>query len=282
MAKEDSRLEALSEFLKLHRAKLRPGELGLPDGMRRRTPGLRREEVAQIAGVSTTWYTWLEQGREIRVSEQVLERIAYALKLNEEERKYLFQLAGPAPEAQAAQEEAPGIGDALAGIIESLPLYPVLVSDHRLRIAGWNRAAAAVFMDFAQVPPEERNMIGLLFRRKEFKALAVNWEDFTRGFLSLFRFYYGKYMGDMWYRDFIDELCAENEEFAALWREYDVHSAPRVNVEFRHAKAGRMLFELTSLQVQGESDLRMSIYTPCAGTDTLDKMGVLMRRHAGG
>jgi transcriptional regulator with XRE-family HTH domain len=274
----DIRLRALSEFLKLHRSKLHPGAVGLPDGMRRRTPGLRREEVAQIAGVSTTWYTWLEQGRDIRMSGQVLERIAFALQLNEEERKYMLQLADAGHEPAALKEELPGIGSALETIIEGLGHYPVLVSDHRCRIAGWNRAAAAVFMDFAQVPAEERNMIGLLFKRKEFKVLAVNWEDFARGFLSLFRFYYGKYMGDPWYREFIGKLSAENREFEAMWREYDVNSAPKVSLEFRHAKAGRMLFELTSLQVQGESDLRCSIYTPSQGTETLEKMTHLMRR----
>src|SRR5437870_1605778 len=98
----DVRLQALSEFLKTHRAKLQPSAVGLPEGGRRRTPGLRREEVAQIAGISTTWYTWLEQGREITVSAQVLDRIAFALQLNEEERKYLFMLAldQPAPSTE--------------------------------------------------------------------------------------------------------------------------------------------------------------------------------------
>lgn len=279
MGTDEIRLMALSEFLKLHRAKLQPKSVGLPEGMRRRTPGLRREEVAQIAGVSTTWYTWLEQGRDIRMSDQVLDRIAFALQLNEEERKYLLQLANSSADAaNLKEEEQPGIGGALTSIIAGLAHYPVIVSDRRCRIVGWNQAAAAVFMDFARVPQEERNMIGLLFKRKEFKALAVNWDDFARGFLSLFRYYYGKYVGDAWYKEFVAGLCQENREFEAMWREYDVNSAPRVNLEFRHAKAGRMVFELTSLQVQGAADLRLSVYTPSADSDTGEKMLHLMRR----
>lgn len=279
MGADNVRLTALSEFLKKHRAKLQPHSVGLPAGTRRRTPGLRREEVALIAGVSTTWYTWLEQGRDIQMSGQVLERIAYALQLNEEEKKYLLQLANTQQASvHEPREEEPSIGPALESIIHGLGQFPVIVSDRRCQIVGWNKAAAAVFMDFAGVRAEERNMIGLLFKRKEFKALAVNWEDFARGFLSMFRSYYGKYVGDSWYNGFIRDLSAESPEFDRLWREYDVNSAPQVSVEFRHAKGGKMLFELTSLQVQGGADLRCSIYTPAPGSDTGEKMDHLLRR----
>jgi transcriptional regulator with XRE-family HTH domain len=278
MGTDSVRLSALSEFLKKHRAKLQPHAVGLQAGMRRRTPGLRREEVALIAGVSTTWYTWLEQGRDIQMSGQVLERIAYALQLNDEEKKYLLQLANSQPAVSEAKDETPSITPALDSIIQSLQQYPAIVSDRRCQIVGWNRAAAAVFMDFGQVPVEDRNMIGLLFKRKEFKALAVNWEDFARGYISMFRSYYGKYVGDSWYNGFIGALGAESPEFGQLWKENDVNSAPQVSLEFRHAKGGKMLFELTSLQVQGGADLRCSIYTPAPGSDTGDKMNDLLKR----
>lgn len=278
MGTDALRLSALSEFLKIHRAKLQPNAVGLPPGIRRRTPGLRREEVALIAGVSTTWYTWLEQGRDIQMSLQVLERIAYALQLNEEEKKYLLQLAHTRPEEpQQPAEVWSGLTPALETIISGMD-FPAIVSDRRCHIVGWNRAASEVFLDFGLIPKESRNMIGLLFTRKEFKALAVNWEDFARGYISMFRSYYGKYVGDDWYGGFIGALSAESQEFERLWREYDVHSAPQVSLEFRHAKAGKMLFELTSLQVQGGSDLRCSIYTPVSGTDTGRKMDYLLRR----
>ncbi|RKN79040.1 helix-turn-helix transcriptional regulator [Paenibacillus ginsengarvi] len=276
----DQRLRALSDFLIAHRAKLTPQSVGLPAGARRRTPGLRREEVAQIAGVSTTWYTWLEQGRDIRMSAQVLERIAFALQLNDDERDYMLALAleqttAAAPAPDTAVDKMP---EALERIIGELRGCPVIVSDRKLGIVGWNKAAAAVFMDFAQVPPEERNMIWLLFTRKELRTLAANWEQFVRGFLAIFRYYYGKYVGDAWYGEFIQRLSSFNADFRTLWDINDVSPAPEVSIEFRHAKAGKMLFDLTSMQVQGQTDLRCSVYTPSPGSETEAKLKRLMDR----
>lgn len=274
----DRRMQVLSEFLMARRARLQPQSVGLPAGGRRRTPGLRREEVAQIAGVSTTWYTWLEQGRDIRMSAQVLDRIAYALQLNDEERAYLFTLALEQPAPAPAEPQEAGMSPALDIILGELRYCPTIVSDRKCGIVGWNKAAAAVFMDFAQVSVEERNLIWLLFTRKELRALAANWEDFVRGFLAIFRYYYGKYVGDAWYGDFIDRLSRQNSEFRLLWDINDVSSAPEVWIEFRHAKAGKMLFDLTSMQVQGQAELRCSVYTPSSGSDTEAKMKRLMSR----
>ncbi|KIV58064.1 DNA-binding protein [Aneurinibacillus migulanus] len=274
----DVRLTALSEFLKTHRAKLQPGEVGLPAGGRRRTPGLRREEVAQLSGVSTTWYTWLEQGRDITVSAQVLDRIAFALQLNEDERKYLFMLALEQPTISSTADNPPMLSPAISLILNELRYFPTIVSDRRCNIVGWNQAAAGVFMDFELVPIEERNIIWLLFTRKEFKTLAANWSDFVRGFLAIFRSYYGQYMGDTWYSDFIEKISNEKPEFQHFWHHNDVNSAPEVFIEFRHAKAGKMLFDLTSMQIQGHNDLRFSVYTPSANSDTETKMRQLMRK----
>lgn len=274
----DQRMKALSAFLTAHRAKLGPHSVGLPAGGRRRTPGLRREEVAQIAGVSTTWYTWLEQGRDIRMSPQVLERIAYALKLNEDERSYLFALALEQPVPAASETSSTGMPAALQTIVDELHWCPTIVSDRKCDIVGWNKAAAAVFMDFAQVPPEERNLIWLLFTRKELRALAVNWEEFVRGFLAIFRYYYGKFLGDTWYGEFIERLSGQNADFRTLWDKNDVSAAPEVFIEFRHAKAGKMLFDLTSMQVQGQADLRCSVYTPSSDSGTEAKLKRLLHR----
>ncbi|PYI51884.1 helix-turn-helix transcriptional regulator [Paenibacillus flagellatus] len=274
----DPRRQSLSEFLTAHRARLQPQSVGLPAGGRRRTPGLRREEVAQVAGVSTTWYTWLEQGRDISMSAQVLDRIAFALRLNEEERDYLFALAlGPSAPAPAA-DKPPELPSSLGLILGELKYCPSIVSDRKCDIVGWNRAASAVFMDFEQVPPDERNLIWLLFTRKELRALAVNWEHFVSGFIAIFRYYYGKYVGDPWYGSFVERLGGRNEEFRAFWDRNDVSSAPELFIEFRHAKAGKMLFDLTSMQVQGRADLRCSVYTPSVGSDTETKMKRLMSR----
>ncbi|MCY9512980.1 helix-turn-helix transcriptional regulator [Paenibacillus apiarius] len=278
-----SRLQMLSDFLKSQRAKILPQSVGLPEGTRRRTPGLRREEVAQLAGVSTTWYTWLEQGRDIKVSSSVLDNVAAALQLTVDERKYLYALAleGGAG-ANARQEEEAQISPALQRILQELQHCPTIISDRRCHIVGWNQAASHVFLDFTLIPPEERNMIRLLFTRKEFKSLAVNWEHFVKGFLSIFRAYYGQYVEDGWYDRFLEEMKEAHPDFHHLWNQSQVSSAPEVVIEFRHAKAGKMLFHLTSLQVQGSADLRCSIYTPAPESSTEFKLRKLMNLSAAG
>lgn len=272
-----ARLQELSAFLKSKRAKILPESVGLAPGGRRRTPGLRREEVAQLAGVSTTWYTWLEQGRDIRMSASVLDCIANALQLTADERKYVFALAMESGSgAVPFQEDRTEISQPLKKIMDELRFCPTIITDRRYFIVGWNEAAAHVFLDFEQIPFEQRNLISLLFTRKELQRLAVNWEHFVRGFLAIFRAYYGQYMEDDWYDRFLEEMKQVHPGFEQLWQESEVKSAPEVLIEFRHAKAGKMLFHLTSLQVQGSSDLRCSIYTPAPDSLTENKLQKLM------
>ena len=272
------RLQELSQFLKAQRAKLTPESVGLPEGGRRRTPGLRREEVAQLAGVSHTWYTWLEQGRDIKVSSSVLDNVARALQLSPDERKYLFSLALETTSGVSLlKEELPEISPALRIILQELTYCPTIVSDRRCQIVGWNEAASHVFLDFEQVPPEQRNMISLLFTRKEFQRLAVNWEQFVSGYLAIFRAYYGQYVEDEWYEEFLKGMRETHPEFNRLWDQSKVSTAPEVLLEFRHAKARKMLFQLTSLQVHGGTDLRCSIYTPAPDTSTKAKLKKLMQ-----
>lgn len=273
-----TRRHALSAFLKTQRAKLTPQSVGLPEGSRRRTPGLRREEVAQLAGVSHTWYTWLEQGRDIQVSASVLDSIAAALQLTVDERKYLFSLASDtvATGAGLLKEELPQINPSLRMILQELTHCPTIISDRRCHIVGWNAAAAHVFLDFEHIPPEERNMIRLVFARKEFQRLAINWEQFASGFLAIFRAYYGQYVGDQWYEDFLQEMNRVHPDFHRLWEQSKVSSAPEVLLEFRHAKVRKMQFQLTSLLIQGEAELRCSIYTPAADTPTRSKLRKLL------
>ncbi|PAE88999.1 helix-turn-helix transcriptional regulator [Shouchella clausii] len=276
---DKTRLEALSTFLKTKRAQIKPETIGLPTGTRRRTPGLRREEVAQLAGVSTTWYTWLEQGRDIKVSSVVLECISTALQLNNDERDYLYDLALEVKsEVAHPKKEQSKLTPSLERILTELTYCPTIVTDRHCHIVGWNPAAGLVFLNFEQVPEHERNLIRLVFTRKELKTLAVNWEHFAKGFLAIFRTYYGHYLGDGWYNQFIKEMSESHPEFQALWQESQVSKAPEIMIEFRHAKAGKMFFNLTSLQVQGEMDLRCSIYTPVEKTDTENKLKRLMKR----
>jgi hypothetical protein len=271
---DQSHREALSFFLKKKRASISPESAGFPGGGRRRTPGLRREEVAQLAGVSTTWYTWLEQGRAITVSSSVLDSVSAALRLTEDERTYLYNLAfGVKAKLSAANNDAPvQVGSSLNFILKMLNTCPAVITDRYCRIVGWNAAAAYVFLDFASIPAGQRNLIRLLFERKELRSLAVNWEHFVRGFLAIFRVYYGRYVEDDWYRQFIDEMSKRHPEFQTLWQQSEVNTAPDVLIEFRHSRAGKMEFHLTSLEVEGSDDLRLSIYTPVAGTGTEEKL----------
>ncbi|WEG11014.1 helix-turn-helix transcriptional regulator [Pullulanibacillus sp. KACC 23026] len=274
------RLEALSAFLKTKRDNTNPQAVGLPTGARRRTPGLRREEVAQLAGVSTTWYTWLEQGRDIKVSASVLESIAKALQLNNDERTYLFDLAAEVnPKVMEPEHKPIQIPPALNKILSELTTCPTCITDKHFQIVGWNTAAAHVFLDFKEIPWEQRNLIRLLFTRKELRSLAVNWEHFVKGFLAIFRVYYGHYVGDEWYNRFLDEMTTLHPEFQALWQESQVSIAPEVQIEFRHAKAGKMLFNMTSLQIQGDRDLRCSVFTPCEDSATETKLKRLMKKN---
>ncbi|MFB6731361.1 helix-turn-helix transcriptional regulator [Bacillus mobilis] len=274
-----TRLEALSAFLKAKRAQITPESIGLSAGNRRRTPGLRREEVAQLAGVSTTWYTWLEQGRDIKVSTIVLDCISKALQLNNDETDYLYDLAFETnSEITSPKKDQSKLSPSLIRILDELKYCPTIITDRHCHIVGWNPAAAYVFLDFEQIPDDQRNLIRLVFTRKELKALAVNWEHFVKGFLAIFRTYYGRYLDDEWYSQFIKEMSHSHSEFQDLWQESQVSKAPDMIIEFRHAKAGKMLFNLTSLQVQGDVDLRCSIYTPVGETDTENKLKRLMKR----
>ncbi|MDQ7094299.1 helix-turn-helix transcriptional regulator [Desulfosporosinus sp. PR] len=274
---DKTRLEALSAFLKARRAKIQPNSVGLLTGARRRTPGLRREEVAQLAGMSTTWYTWLEQGRDIQVSSSVLDSIAKALQLNSDERKYLYDLAFESNtkvfEPEVTQSKIPS---PLERILAELKYCPTFITDRHFQIVGWNPLAALVFLDFEQIPTEQRNMIRLVFSRKELKSLAVNWRHFVKGFLAIFRAYYGQYVNDEWYNQFLQEMSELYPDFPSLWQESHVSMAPEVIIEFRHAKAGRMLFNMTSLQVQGAMDLRFNIYTPVEDSSTEVKLKQLI------
>lgn len=198
-------------------------------------------------------------------------------QLNKDERNYLYALAIDEGVKQpfTAGEEAV-ISPSLSKILQELRYCPTIISDRRCHIVGWNRAAAHVFLDFEQIPPEKRNLIELLFSRKELRSLAVNWEHFVKGFIATFRTYYGQYVADTGYSQFIEEMEQTYSEFHTLWNESEVSSAPEVLIEFRHAKAGKMVFNLTSFQVQGNSDLRCSVYTPVDHTETEAKLKKLI------
>jgi len=232
---------------------------------------LRREEVAQLAAVSPSLYTWLEQGRAIRVSPQVLESLAHALRLNRSEREHLFLLAGqPVPPPRPAPVEA--VGPALQRILDQQGIAPAHITGRRWDILAWNRAAAVVLEDFGAVTALERNAIWRIFTNPAVRGVVIDWEDTARGLLAYFRMSYSRNMGDPSFTELIDALTQASPEFRAWWPQHDVLGTPDGRKELNHPIVGRLLFDLTTFQVYDTSDLKLCIYVPVAESGTIEKL----------
>ncbi|MBP0623102.1 helix-turn-helix transcriptional regulator [Cupriavidus consociatus] len=253
----------LGAYLRDRRAKLDPGAFGISP-TRRRTPGLRREEVAQRANVSVTWYTWLEQGRGGAPSAEVLNRIARALLLTDVEREHLFLLAqGRPPEARYQASE--GITPTLQRVLDSLAFSPALVVRAFTRdILAWNHAATAVLVDYAALPAKQRNVLRLLFCNATVRARQPDWESVARFAVATFRADAARAGAALAIeiRTLVEELCAESHEFAALWSEHDVCSHGEGIKTINHPTVGLLSLEYSAFSVDGRPDLNLVIYTP--------------------
>ena len=252
--------EDLAAFLKGRRARLSPAQAGLPTTERRRTPGLRREEVPQIAGVGVTWYTWLEQGRDIQVSVHFLERIARALRLDEAERAHLFTLAHnrPPPIAAAAITR---VTAAHRRMLESLA-GPAYLATPRWDVVAWNSALSAVFGDLDAIPVERRNMLWLIFASAEHRATIPDWENDARAMVARFRVEFGRHRDDRSFLGLIDDLRNASHDFHRWWAEQDVARRADAIKRFQAPKFGTMEFEQTSFLAEDTAGLRLTVYTP--------------------
>ena len=272
---EIERLRELGAFLRSRRERLAPLQVGLPGTERRRTPGLRREEVAQRAGLGTTWYTWLEQGREVNASPEALTRLAGALCLDESERRLLFDLAGR-PQPAAAAETVEFVPESLNRMLESLTGQPALVVGRLWHVLAWNPAAAALFGDYGRWSGDARNILGLLFANPEHRALLADWEMLARMSLANFRADTARFTGDADFRRLIGWLTESSAEFREWWPRRDVlrtFSGPK---RIRHPRGGAMSFEHLSLTVQAAGDLKLFVYTPLEEDDTSRKLQNLL------
>ncbi|OWQ47577.1 transcriptional regulator [Roseateles noduli] len=255
----------LGVYLRDRRERLDAAALGLPM-TRRRTPGLRREEVAQRAHVSPTWYTWLEQGRGGAPSEVVLERIASALLLTDVEREHLFLLAfGRAPELRAP--EAAGITPRLQRVLDALTLSPAIVKTPLWDVVGWNRAATAVLTDYNALPPEQRNIVKLIFCNPRVRAAQDDWESVARFVVAAFRADSAR-VGDTTKVDaLVREVSALSPEFERYWREHDVKAFGEGVKRLRHPIVGLIAFEYSAFSVDQRPDLGMVVYQPATRED---------------
>lgn len=256
----------LGLFLKKHRECIAPSAVGLPAGNRRRAKGLRREEVAFLAGISPSWYTRLEQGKDINVSSDVLESLVRALSLTDEERNHVYNLARKELPLACAKPK-PAFNPNLGSLVNSLSI-PAHISDSSWNILAWNEAEAAVFGDLAQKAPNERNFIWMHFCDERYRNMVVNDEDCGKEFVGRLRAAYGRYgRGNGALNELIGRLSQESPEFRRLWSEYDVRDLRELEKRFMHPVAGEMVFECICCMVQDGSDLTLVVHVPKPGTD---------------
>lgn len=261
---ERDRRQALADFLRQRRASLTPADVGLPDGLRRRTPGLRREEVAQLASIGTSWYVWLEQGRDVHPSAQVLESLAQALKLSLNERRHLFLLAGLAPPPQGSPSEE-RVSPALRRVLDELDPAPACVIGRRWDYLAWNKAADALFAVSEASSPYARNVVWQLFTSLA-RRNRPHWEQIAQATLAEFRASSARYPGDGWFEELIEDLKQASPDFCRLWPHHEVRRSLDGHKIIEHATLGRLEFEHINLQVLSEPDIRIMIYMPDATT----------------
>ena len=255
----------LGTYLKVRRAKLDPAAFGFASE-RRRTPGLRREEVAQRANISPTWYTWLEQGRGGAPSADVLDRIAQALMLTDVEREHLFLLGlGRPPEVRYRKDE--GVTPRLQRVLDALEPSPALIRTATWDVVAWNRAATVMLTDYGSLPPEQRNILRFIFLDPRVRAAQYDWASVARYVVGAFRVDAARAGAAAEVEPLVDELCRLSPEFKALWRDNDVRSHGEGVKHIRHPVLGPIAFEYSAFAVDGRPDLSMVVYNPVMPAD---------------
>ncbi|TPM84785.1 helix-turn-helix domain-containing protein [Mesorhizobium sp. B2-3-3] len=253
---------SLAAFLKDRRTRLDPASFGFSG--RRRTPGLRREEVAQRANISPTWYTWLEQGRGGAPSADVLNRIAKGLLLTEAEREHLFMLGLRRP-PEVRYIGADGVSPRLQRLLDTLDASPALIKTATWDVVAWNRAAEVVLTDYGALPAGQRNILRFMFRSPTIRAKQHDWENLARFVVGAFRADAARAGAVSEVTQLVDELCSVSPEFAALWRENDVLSHGEGTKRLKHPELGDIELEYSAFAVDGRPDLSLIVYNPLDG-----------------
>jgi transcriptional regulator with XRE-family HTH domain len=250
---------ALGEFLRDRRTKLNAARLGY-NGGRRRTPGLRREEVAQRAGVSTTWYTWLEQGRGGAPSAEVLDRLADALALTDTEREHLFLLAQNRP-LQIRRHESEAVSPQLQRVLDAMEHSAAYIKTPEWDVIAWNRAAQVVFRDLIALPDDRRNLLRMVFSPRA-QAVMTNWEGVAHFVVATFRTETARAGISAHAQALIEELSVASPEFRALWRSHDVQTHGEGTKFISHPTAGPLTLEYSAFAIDGQRNLSMVVYNP--------------------
>ncbi|MBP2278141.1 MULTISPECIES: helix-turn-helix transcriptional regulator [Sphingomonas] len=257
----------LGAYLRDRRTRLDPVALGFGGG-RRRTPGLRREEVASRANISATWYTWLEQGRGGAPSADVLDRIAKGLLLTEPEREHLYMLGlGRPPEAR--YQPVDGISPRLQRVLDGMVLSPAIIKTAMWDVVGWNRGAALMLTDYAKLPREQRNILRLMFNSHHVRARNADWDGIARFVVGAFRADVARAGANdsAAVTQLVTELCRVSPEFEALWQDNDVAAHGEGVKRIHHPTAGPLAMEFSSFAVEGRPELGMIVYNPASPAD---------------
>ena len=256
----DRRREELGKFLKARRARLSPEDFGMPGGPRRRTPGLRREELALLAGVGVTWYTWLEQGREINVSTQVLDAVARTLRLDRAERWHMYRLAEATPTLASSERDA--VPSEVREIVSSLDPLPASLTNGRFDILVSNAAHEDLFWDWHSLPCVHKNSLWCVVTEPTARDKFPEYDQEVPYLVARMRAAYARHVGDPDWEEDIRRLCGMSREFAELWARHEVaEPEPRVRT-FIHAVAGPLTFTASELAVPVMPGARLTVYTP--------------------
>ncbi|MBA9002730.1 helix-turn-helix transcriptional regulator [Thermomonospora cellulosilytica] len=261
-ARTRRRRPELASFLRSRRERITPEEVGMPPGgPRRRTPGLRREEVAQLAGVGVTWYTWLEQGRPINVSAQVLDAVARTLRLDAAEREHLYRLAD-VPPPPAADDEARTVPRDMRTILDGLDPLPATLVNARSDVLGWNETYAALFPTVVDAPDGERNTLWFAYTTPPCCNPILNLQEQAPEHVAVFRYRYSRHLNEPGWRELVQRLCAASPEFARLWATHDVAPPRPCDKIFHYPAVGTVATRTTSLDVTALPGTRLVVYTP--------------------
>ncbi|WP_329317758.1 helix-turn-helix transcriptional regulator [Streptomyces sp. NBC_01262] len=255
------RRNELAAFLRSRRARITPEDVGMPPGLRRRTPGLRREEVAQLSGVGVTWYTWLEQGRPINASVQVLDAIARTLRLDVTERQHLYRLAG-VPFVRDDIPDADVVGGEVQGIIDALDPLCAVVYNARYDVLASNAAYRDLFPGVRFVGRSDRNVLLRLFSGPSCCSAFVNRDDELPRMVAQMRTAYGRHVGEPAWESFIERMIRTSAEFAQMWASGDVAPPGQRIKHIQHASVGSIKMSTVSLAIDGMPEHRVVVYTP--------------------
>lgn len=273
MPLSEARCRELADFLRARRGRLQPETVDLPRGKRRRTPGLKREEVAMLAGVSTEWYTHLEQARQVRASSETLTAIGQALQLHQSEINHLLQLGGYHPTPLPNVAHLPTLSPQLQRLLDAFR-YPAWIYNARRDILGNNAAARLLHGDLEEAHGYERNALYRLYMPTDYRARLVDWERHAKGFVGVLRGQYTELLDDPWTADLIQYLVDNSPEFARWWNSHHIQPYQDGVKEYDHPELGRLAFEFTVSELHDThfTHCCLVLFVPKPGTDTGSKL----------